>query len=100
SHHLTFVVAGSASDNDPAPVGQRVDARLERRMGPEVERIDRLHVIVPVEQSTWAGAATTSCLHDRATSGWPHLGIEIERRQILRDMQCRSPTLLFVCRIG
>ncbi len=37
-----------------APIRQRRDARLERRRLPQVERIDRLHVIMAIEQDARA----------------------------------------------
>ena len=41
---------GAARDDDLAPVGMVGHDRLERRAMPEIERIDRLHVVVTVEQ--------------------------------------------------
>ena len=49
-HGLAFVVAGAARDDDLAPAVERLDARLERRRLPQIERIDRLHVVMAVEQ--------------------------------------------------
>ena len=48
-HGLAFVVAGAARDDDLAATVERLDARLERRRLPQIERIDRLHVVMPVE---------------------------------------------------
>ncbi len=49
-HGLAFVVAGAARDDDLAAAVERLDARLERRRLPQIERIDRLHVVMAVEQ--------------------------------------------------
>ena len=49
-HGLAFVVAGAARDDDFAPAVERFDARLERRRLPQIERVDRLHVVMAVEQ--------------------------------------------------
>ena len=60
-HGLAFVVAGPARDDDLAPAGKRLDARLERRRLPQIERIDRLHVVMAVKQHARAGGAVDSC---------------------------------------
>ena len=49
-HQLALVVLGAARDDDLSPVGMVGDGRLEWRTVPKTERIDRLHVIVTVEQ--------------------------------------------------
>src|SRR5581483_4457392 len=59
---LALIVTGAAGDDDLAPTGKRFDARLERRRLPEVERIDRLHVVVAVEQHARPG--TVAALAD------------------------------------
>ena len=46
---LAFVIAGAAREE-----GMAVDARFERRGFPEVERLGRLDVIVPVDEKVWA----------------------------------------------
>jgi hypothetical protein len=50
SHSLPLIVAGAAGNNYFSAVGQRLHPRLERRMGPLVERVDRLHVVVTIEE--------------------------------------------------
>ncbi len=49
-HQLTLVVFGAARDDDLSSVGMVGDDGLERRPMPEIERIDRLHVVMAVEQ--------------------------------------------------
>ena len=68
-HHLAFVVAGAARDDDLAAVGQRRDARRERRRVPQIERIDRLHVVVAVEQHARALAVAARRRPCRRRSG-------------------------------
>ena len=68
-HGLAFVVAGAARDDDLPAAVERLDARLERRRLPQIERIDRLHVVMAVEQDarrlplgrSVAAFATDSC---------------------------------------
>ena len=72
-HHLAFVVAGAARHDDLAAVRQRRDARRERRRLPQVERIDRLHVVVAVEQN--ARSLAVACAPPLPTTiGWPAVG--------------------------
>ncbi len=64
--------------------------RLERRPVPQVQRIDRLHVVVPVEQHMRPPAGTAIRTHPgddgRMTGGRPHLRGEAKRCDILRQM--------------
>src|SRR6202007_2673718 len=70
-HHLALVVAGAARHDDLAAVGRGANPRRKRRLLPQIERIDRLHVVVAVEQDAWALAVPTGALmttlgdHDR-----------------------------------
>ena len=49
-HQLALVVLGAARDDDLSPVGVIGHDGLEWRTVPEIERIDRLHVVMAVEQ--------------------------------------------------
>ncbi len=49
-HQLALVVLGAARDDDLSPVGVIGDDGFEGRAVPEIERIDRLHIVVTVEQ--------------------------------------------------
>ncbi len=49
-HELALVVAG-ASRHDLLALRAGLELRLERRVAPEIERIDRLHVIMAIEQN-------------------------------------------------
>ena len=68
------------------PSAKGGDARLERRRLPKIERIDRLHVIVAVEQHlrTRRPAAALAD-HHRMTRGRPHRGLEAETAEIAGD---------------
>ena len=83
-HHLAFVVAGAARDDDLAAVGRRGDARLKRRRLPQRQRIDRLHVVVAVEQHmrrlAVAGAIRLGD-HRRMPAGRAQRRVEAEARQ-------------------
>ena len=64
-HHLAFVVGGAARDNRLAAVGKGRDPRLERRRLPQIERIDRLHVVVTVKHDAAAIVAGRRALGRR-----------------------------------
>ena len=102
-HHLAFVVAGAARHDRLAAVRQRRDARRERRRLPQVERIDRLHVVVAVEQHArrlaMAGAVALAD-HDRMPPGRPHAGVEADAAQVLGDELGRGLALVLVGHVG
>ena len=79
-HHLAFVVAGAARNDRLAPVRERGDPRLEGRRLPEVERIDRLDVVVTIEQHAAAMPAHRRALgeDDGMAIGRVDLGGDVE----------------------
>jgi hypothetical protein len=87
-HDLTLVVLGAARDDDLSPILMIGHGRLERRAMPEVERIDRLHIVMTVEQHVRPrGAVTVAFGHDRRMAGSrPDLGRKTEGRDILGEM--------------
>src|SRR5581483_8291001 len=99
-HGLAFVVAGAARHDDLAPAGQRLDARLERRRLPLAQRVDRLHVVMTVEQHARASCAVGLADDDRMALGRPHLGVETDGPEVGGDVLGRGPTLRLVGRIG
>jgi hypothetical protein len=101
-HYLAFVVAGPARDDDFAAVGQRRNARCERRCVPEIERIDRLDVVVAVEQDARALAVPRAALadDDRVTFGLTNAGLETNTGQILGHKRGGRLTFLVVRRVG
>ncbi len=102
-HHLAFVVAGPARHDDLAAVGQRRDARRKWRRFPKVEWIDRLHVVMAVEEDARGlavGLRTALAHHDRMPSGGPDAGLKTNAGQILGHVFGGRLTLVFVGRIG
>ena len=99
-HGLAFVVAGPARDDDLAAAGQRLDARLERRRLPQVQRIDRLHVIMAIEQHARAGDAVRLAHHHRMALGWAHVGGKTDAAQVGGHMLGGGPALFLVRRVG
>ena len=87
-HQLALVVLGAARDDDLAAVGVVGDGGLERRAMPEIERIDRLHVVVAVEQHMRPPFAAAVGLGDDGgmTGGRPDLGGKAERRDVGGEM--------------
>ena len=82
-HQLAFVVRRPAGDYPAAAVGHGGQPRLEWRRLPEVERIDRLDIIVPVEQDLGAdspGAGMGD--HDRMTGRRPRARVKAEAAQL------------------
>ncbi len=73
---------------------ERLDAGLERRRPPQIERIDRLHVVMAIEQHprrfAIGGASGLSVAalthHDRMAIGWTHAGVKAEAAQVGRDV--------------
>ena len=90
-HQLALVVLGAARDDDLSSVGMGGDFRLEWRTMPEIERVDRLHVVMAVEQHVRPGAvafAVAFALGDDGgmTGRRPDLGRKAERRDIAGKM--------------
>ena len=107
-HRLALVVAGAARDDDFPPAVERLDARLERRRLPQIERIDRLHVVMAVEQHArrlavgLAAALPVAALadDDRVAVGRSHARLQAEAAQVGRDMFGRGTAVRRVGRVG
>ena len=71
------------------PSGSVRDARRERRRLPQVERIDRLHVVMAVEQHAAAPPFVAPLPALPTTIGWPSVGrtlvVEAEAGEVLGD---------------
>ena len=82
-HELTLVV-GRAPGDDPLAVLQ---LGLERIGGPQIQRIDRLHVVVTVEQHVRCIAMGRLGVteHHRAARGRMHGSLEAKLGQLLRQ---------------
>ena len=70
-HKLAFVV-GSPSSDDLFAVRPGLELGLERRVSPQIQRIDRLHVIVAVEEDARRFSARRRDAADnhRTTCSW------------------------------
>ena len=100
-HRLAFVVAGTTRHDDFAAAVERFDARLERRRLPQIEWIDRLHIIVSVKQN--ARRATVACGladHDRMAVGRADARLKAEAAQIGRHMLGGCTAVRCVSRVG
>src|ERR1700730_1834736 len=82
-HQLPFVVAGAARDDCFAARSEILDARLERRSLPQIERIDRLHIVMTIKQRARALAVTRLSDHDRMTGSRTHVHFEADGGKIL-----------------
>ena len=82
------------------PSGQRLDARLERRRLPLVQRIDRLHVIMAVKQHARTGNAVRFADHHRMALGRAHVGGKADAAQVGGDVLGGGAALLLVGRVG
>ena len=99
-HGLALVVAGPARDDDLAPAGERLDARLERRRLPLAQRIDRLDVIMAVKQHARAGNAVGFAHHHRMPLGRADFGGKADAAQVGGHVLGGGAALFLVGRIG
>ena len=80
-HHLAFVVAGAARDDDLAAVGQRRDARRRTAASPR-DRADRPAARRSGRRTGRAGSCRSRAValadHDRMTFGLTHAGFEAD----------------------
>ena len=101
---MAFVVAGAPGNDDLSAAFEGLDARLERWRLPQIERIDRLHIVVAVEQDARRVAVGTPVAafadYDRMASGRTHTGFESKAAQISRDMFGGGAAVFRIGRIG
>ena len=97
-HELALVVAGPAR-HDPLAVA---DLRLERIARPERQRVDRLHVVMAVEQDVRGIAMRSLSVtdDDRPARGRPDGGVEAELGQLRREPVGGAPALLRIGGVG
>jgi hypothetical protein len=76
--------------------------RFEGRAMPQLQRIDRLHVVMAVKQDMRPLAGIAFGLGDDRgmAGGRPHLGVEAERGDVRRQMLGRLSAILGKGRIG
>jgi hypothetical protein len=89
-HDLALVVLGAARDDDLAAVGVVGDDRLERRTVPEIERIDRLHVVMAVENHMRPSACPGLADDGGMAGGRAHFSGDTEARDVLGEMLGRG----------
>ncbi len=97
-HQLALVVRG-ATPPDHFAVGQLFDRGGERIGVPQVQRVDRLHIIVAVEQEVRRAAAAMR--HHHRVAGRVALGgVEADRGEIGHQPVGSGVAIAFVRRIG
>ena len=84
-HDLAFVVAGAAGDDVLGAASGGGDARFERRRHPLCQRIDRLNVVMAVEQRSAPRAREVPGEHDRMAPGRAQIGFEAEIGEVGGD---------------
>src|SRR6185437_2084898 len=99
-HGLAFIVAGPARDDDFAPPSQRLDARLERRGLPEAERVDWLHVVMPVEQHARSRRAVRLANDHRVALGRTQSRLEADGAQVLGHVFGGGAAMVLVGGVG
>src|SRR5947209_4763171 len=85
-HQLALIVLGAARNDDFASIGVRGNRGLERRTVPKIERVNRLYVIMTIEQHVrpaFAGCFSIPVTLDRTlgndggmTGCWPDFGLK------------------------
>ena len=93
---LPLVVGGAARHQLVA-----LDRRLEGRMPPELDRVDRLHVVVAVEQhGGLAGGAQPFAIDQRMPRGLDALGGQAGGPQLVEHELAGPPDVARVVRVG
>ena len=102
SHQLALVVGGAAAGDRLAARGNFLDCRLEWRINPEIERIDRLHVVMAVKQimrGIRRGAGMMGNDHGMA-GGVAQAGVEAERCEFIDKPLTGAAALGRIGRVG
>ncbi len=97
-HQLALVVRRAAAADDPA-LGCILDLRIERFAIPKIKRINRLHVIVPVEHQVRPGSARVAHHHGMA-GGRADVGLDPQRPQIEHQPFGGALAVVAECRVG
>ncbi len=104
-HQLALVVLRAARDDDFSPVSVIGNNWFERRTVPEIERVDRLHIVVTIEQHVRPGPTVSLALPVAIRLGndggvarrRPDFGRQTERGDILGEV---IGGRLAICREG
>ena len=99
-HDLALVVARPAAEDDFSAALGLGDLRLEGRNVPFVERVDRLDVVVPVEQHMGAARLRMLGEHDGVSGRFAQARVEAERGEIALQPVGRFPAAVAIGRIG
>ena len=101
-HQLAFVVLCATGEDALAAVGECLHHRLEGRRVPKLQRIDRLHVVMGVEQHMGLVRAGLSVMadHHRMLGRRPYGRIEPERGQLIHQPGRCACALVLVGWIG
>lgn len=81
-HELAFVVGGAAASDDLRAIGHRLDRRVKGIAIPELERIDRLHIVMTVEQRRGAGHVAVMRHDHRVPRCRAHRGVEANALEV------------------
>jgi hypothetical protein len=102
-HHLPFVILRTTRDDNFSPIGMIGDDGFEGRSVPQVERVDRLDVIMPVKKHMRLTGpfGVTGLGHDGGVARrGPHFGGKTDRGDVLGQMISRGLAILGKGRIG
>ena len=83
--HLSLVVRGAARHDDLAAMRIGLKHRLKWVRVPERDRINRLHVVMGIEQDMRACLLGPMRHHHRVTGGWPRSSAEADAVQLAGD---------------
>ena len=83
---MPLVVLSTARNDDLAAIGMVGDDRFERRTVPQVKRIDRLHIVMAVEQNMRACISIALTDNRRMSRRWTHVGHKADGRDIRCEM--------------
>ena len=101
-HHRLALVVHRAARDEALAVRAIDELRIERRAVPEAQRIDRLHVVMAIEQdlrALIAGGRRVMRDNDGMARGGPHLGRETEPGKLVAHPVGGAPAVLPVVRL-
>ncbi len=99
-HDLALVVGGAAPDEALLAVGALDQRRLEGRRGPQVQRIDRLHVVMAVEHHPLLRAEVAARGDDGVARRLVELRLEAQRSEVVGQPLAGAPALGGVSPVG